>query len=168
MVYRFDPASSDLRAVSSDIAHPSALAFSPDYKTLYVLDGIPPPSSLSAAVPLASTTPMLYAYTVSSFGNSKAPFLTHRRLFAFTTSPPGAVSTDSKGNVYVGCQDGVHIFDVGGSLSGRIVVEGGATGLCFGRTGELWVSSNDRIWRAQLQPGLGGSGQNEYKIKPLQ
>jgi gluconolactonase len=157
MIYRFDPASSDLRAMCSDIAHPTALAFAPDYKAMYVLDGTPPPSSQSAPVPLANTTPILYAFTVSCFGNSKAPFLTHKRLFAFTTSPPTSVTTDSKGNVYVGCLDGVHVFSVGGSLIGRIVVEGGVTGLCFGRTGELWVSANEKIWRVQLQPGLGGS-----------
>ena len=157
MVYRFDPGSSDLRAMTSEMAHPSALEFSPDFKTLYILDGTPPATSQPAAVPLASNTPILWAYTVSGIGRNKAPFLTHKRLFAFTTSAPTSLAVDEDGNVFVGCLDGVHAFDTGGTLVGRIAIEGGASGLCFGKAGALWVSGGDKIWNVQLQGRQSGT-----------
>lgn len=37
-VYRFDPASGDIRAVADDFGRPNGICFSPDEQTLYVTD----------------------------------------------------------------------------------------------------------------------------------
>ena len=145
MIYRFNPLNSDLRAMSNELARPTALSFSPDCRVLYVIDQASTPA---ASVPSATSRSTIYAFSVAS----KSSFLTQRRLFALPSSTPNALAVDGSGNVYAACDDGVYVFDDCGSLIGKILVENGATGLCFGRNGELFVSGGHKMWRAQLDP----------------
>lgn len=156
MLYRFDLGSGEVRPVASDLLAPTSLAFSPDYKTLYVLDS-PAPTQAPAtghAGPTAASFPAIVAYTVSSFNGSRAPFLTHRRLFAMPFKGPQGLATDPFGNVYVGVCDGVAVYDVGGALVGKVQIDGKVSGVCFGRGGELWVSCGNKLWRVQMDKGM--------------
>ncbi|KAI4152701.1 MAG: hypothetical protein LQ340_002752 [Diploschistes diacapsis] len=146
LIYRFDPQTSDLRAMTNEIAWPTALAFSLNHKTLYVVDA--PPKSADS---IARST--IYAFSVVQ----PLTFLTQKRLFALPSSAPHALAVDVLNNVYAACRDGVHVFNEGGSLVGRILIEGGATGLCFGRSGELWACGGEKIWRVKMDPGTKGA-----------
>jgi gluconolactonase len=142
LIYRFDPQTSDLRAMTDEIKRPSALAFSLNYKTLYVID--------SGANPLTGCA--IYAFTVLQ----PYAFLTQKRLFSLPSSPPKALAVDIHGNVYAACEDGIHVFNEGGSLIGKVLAEG-VTGLCFGRGGQLWACAGEKLWKIQMDPSSKGA-----------
>lgn len=150
LIYRFDPQSSDLRAMTNEIARPTAIAFSPNHRTLYALDTASTPASI---VPTASSQSTIYAFSVAQTSS----FLTQKRLFALPASPPAALAVDVFANVYAACQDGVHVFNDCGSLIGKILVEAGVTGLCFSRAGELWACGGNKLWRIQMDPETKGA-----------
>ena len=131
--------------MTNEISRPTALAFSPSCRTLYVVD--------EASKPAATSRSTIYAFSVSQPNT----FLTHKRLFALPAASPSALAVDVLGNVYAACPDGIHVFNEGGALIGRILIEDGATGLCFGRNGELWASGGERAWRVQLDPQTKGA-----------
>ena len=151
MIYRFNPQTSDLRAMSNELARPTDLAFAPDHRTLYVIDAASTPAGGSAPGPTSRST--IYAFSVAS----RSSFLTQKRLFALPAAAPCALATDVLGNVYAACDDGLHVFDDCGSLIGKVLVDGGATGICFGRNGELFVCGGNKMWRAQLDPSTKGA-----------
>lgn len=73
--------------------------------------------------------------------------LTNRRLFAHVPEPaPDGIKTDTRGNVYAGCGDGVHVWNTAGVLLGVICVPGGVANFCFGRPGGR-----------RLEGGVGGA-----------
>ena len=157
------PATGDIRVVADGFDRPTGLCFSPDEKTLYVTDT---GAARRADAPMAATRPAtVYAYSVATFddgggggGGNAAPFLTGRRVFAYADAGvPEGVRCDVFGNVYCGCGDGVNVWDRGGSLIGKILVEGGVAGFCWGRGGEMWVFGEERLWRVQMAGGTKGA-----------
>lgn len=83
--------------------------------------------------------------------------MTNRRLFAFVDKGiPDGIKCDTSGNVYSGCGDGVNVWSPGGVLLGRILIEGGVSNFCFGRSGELFILNEHRLWRAQLGDHIKG------------
>ena len=157
MIYRFNPQTSDLRAMTNELARPTDLAFAPDHRTLYVVDAASAPAGGGAGPPSATSRSTIYAFSVAS----RSSFLTQKRLFALPSAPPCALATDVLGNVYAACSDGLHVFDDCGSLIGKVLIDGGASGLAFGRNGELFVCGGHKMWRAQLDPATKGA---ELKI----
>lgn len=125
MIYRFDPQTSDLRAVTNDVKKPTCLAFSPSYKTLYVVDGA------------------VYAFTILQ----PHGFMTQKRLFAWLDAK--AIALDVSGNVYVVVEECIHVYNEAGSQIGKIIIEN-VTGLCFGRNGLLFASAGMKLWKIQL------------------
>jgi gluconolactonase len=86
------------------------------------------------------------------------PFLTNRRLFAFCDAGiPDGIKCDMDGNVYSGCGAGVIVWSAGGSLLGKILVEGGVTNFCFGRRGEMFLLNETKMWRIQLAESVRGA-----------
>ncbi len=73
------------------------------------------------------------------------------------TGAPDGIKCDVYGNVYSGCGDGVNVWNRGGSLIGKILVEGGVANFCFGRNGELWLGNETRLWRVKLADGTRGA-----------
>ncbi|MCJ1401835.1 hypothetical protein MMC11_005052 [Xylographa trunciseda] len=127
-VYRFVPATGDIRVVADGFGRPNGIAFSPDEQTLYITD------------------------------TDAAPFLVNRRVFAHADSGvPDGVKCDVHGNVYAGCGDGVNVWNSGGTLIGKILIEGGVANFCFGRKGELWAFGEKKLWRVQLAEGTMGA-----------
>ena len=61
------------------------------------------------------------------------------------------------GNVYAGCGDGVNVWNAGGMLIGKILIEGGVANFCFGREGEMWCFGERRLWRVQLDSNTRGA-----------
>jgi gluconolactonase len=100
---------------------------------------------------------MRYSYAFDVVHYSGQPFLINRRLFAFADKGvPDGIKCDTSGNVYSGCGDGVNVWSPGGVLLGKILVEGGAANLCFGRNGELFILNEHKLWRAQFGDHVKG------------
>lgn len=165
-VYRFDPHRGSVRAMAHNFQRPNGLCFSPDLHTLYVTDtgaihGSP-------VVEMDLTGPShIFAFDVatkpaSSFDPSQPlraePFLTNRRLFAFTPGRiPDGIKCDMLGNVYSGCGDGINVWNPSGVLIGTFQVDGGVANFCFGEKGVIYACNETRLLRFQLDPDVRGA-----------
>ncbi|KAL8951358.1 MAG: hypothetical protein Q9222_002659 [Ikaeria aurantiellina] len=145
-VYRFDPSTGDIRVVADGFGRPNGICFSADEDTCYITD-----TDLihgdGTKVPTRSAT--VYAYSV--YWTNDQPYLTNRRVFAYAdTGAPDGIKCDVYGNVYAGCGDGINVWNSGGMLVGKILIEGGCANFCFGRNGEMWCFGEHKLWRVKL------------------
>ncbi|EFQ27314.1 SMP-30/Gluconolaconase/LRE-like region [Colletotrichum graminicola] len=145
-VYRFEPATGLVQAVADDFHQPNGIEFSPDYKTLYVSDTGAQRYDANFTRPAT-----IYAYDVVGGGKR----LANRRLFAFADNGlPDGVHTDTDGNVWAGCGDGVHVWNPDGVLLGKIHVGETANNFAFA-PGKVFVFSNYRLWVVEGINALG-------------
>jgi gluconolactonase len=122
-VYRWDGATQKLAVVAGDVDRPNGLAFSPDEKTLYV-------------VQVGGERRMILAYDVSEDGAQ----LAGKRVLvtAEENGTPDGLRVDVDGNLWCGWGmgaeglDGVSIFNPDGKLIGRIDLPERCANLCFG------------------------------------
>jgi gluconolactonase len=119
-VYRVDP-KGGLGVVAGDLTRPNGLAFSPDEKRLYVVEG-------------GVTPRLIHAYDVGDGGR-----LTNKRpLIEAGQGTPDGLRVDVDGNLWVGWGmgdeglDGVSIFSAEGKPIGRIDLPERCANLCFG------------------------------------
>ncbi|KAK0620220.1 D-lactonohydrolase-like protein-like protein [Immersiella caudata] len=150
-VYRHVPQTGDLRVMADGLGRPTGVALSPDGGTVYVGD---------AGVEGEEGGEVVRAATVYAFDAAERAgglFLANKRVFAYVLAGvPMGITCDGLGNVYVGSGDGVEVFSAGGEILGVIEVPGGVSSLAFGKGGELFLCSEQRLWRAQLdQPQVG-------------
>ncbi|KAK1985941.1 hypothetical protein LZ30DRAFT_706956 [Colletotrichum cereale] len=144
-VYRFEPATGLVQVVADGFTQPNGLEFSPDYKTLYVSDTGAQQADVNPTRP--ST---IYAYDI--LGDKR---LANRRLFAYADSGlPDGVHTDTDGNVWAGCGDGVHVWNPDGILLGKIHVGETSNNFAFA-PGKVFVFSNSRLWVVEGLKALG-------------
>ncbi len=119
-VYRVD-ASGEIELVAEGISQPNGLAFSPDEALLYIVESRSNPRKILA------------------FDVHNGRKLANRRVLidAGPGSPDG-FRVDIDGNLWCGWGmgkeglDGVHVFDPGGKLIGRIDLPERCANLCFG------------------------------------
>jgi gluconolactonase len=138
-VFRFDPASNDLQAVSSWVEEPNGLAFSADEKILYVSDTS------------AATRPgnhHIVAFDVIA-GNSIA----NPRIFA--TIEPGLADgfrLDARGWLYTSSQDSVQVYHPDGTRLAKIPVPEKVGNLCFGgpNLDSLFIVASTSLYRLRL------------------
>lgn len=102
----------------------NGLEFSPDFKTLYVSD------TGAQLVELGKnfTRPAsIYAFDVVD-----NKYLQNRRTFAYVDEGvPDGMHCDTEGNLYVGCGDGIQVFNPEGRLIGKVRVEDGSANFAF-------------------------------------
>ena len=120
MLYRFDPATGELRIAADDFEGPNGLAFSPDEKWLYVAE---------TGVQFAEH-PRRYIrrFAVEDDGRLSGGE-------AFHEVSPGYADgfrIDENGNLWSSAADGVHCVSPEGDLLGKIVVPARVSNLCFG------------------------------------
>jgi len=119
-VYRWDP-SGKVAVVAEGVNQPNGLAFSPDESILYIVESRSQPRKI-------------LAYDV------KNAALSNRRVLidAGPKGTPDGFRVDMDGNLWCGWGmgeaglDGVHVFDPGGKLIGRIDLPERCANLCFG------------------------------------
>jgi gluconolactonase len=120
-VYRWDPQTGKTSVVADDPANPNGIAFSPDFKTLYVADSSFP------QVPI-------FAYDVidgKSLSNAR-PFM--QEAIAVTDG----ICVDAQGNVWASAgwtgpdNNGVHVYTPEGELIGKIKLPEICANVCFG------------------------------------
>ena len=119
-VFRFDPASGELRVVADDFDKPNGIAFSPDETILYVAD--------TGASHDPDGPRHIRAFDVTDKGKLK-------RSRVFATCDAGLFDgfrLDTAGRLWSSAGDGVHCFAPNGDLLGKILVPEVVSNVCFG------------------------------------
>jgi gluconolactonase len=144
-VYRIDPASGALERKIDDLAAPNGLAFSPDERTLYVVE--------------SRATPHRKIWQYDADANSG---LSNKRLYV-DAQGPGAydgIAVDAKGNVWCGFGsngapgvdpqglDGVRVYDPTGRAIGHIHLPERCANLCFGgaKRNRLFMAASHSLY----------------------
>lgn len=108
--------------VADGFEQSNGIEFSPDYLTCYITD----------TGAMTVTQDPLGAATIYAFDVVGGKYLRNRRIFAYSdVGFPDGIHTDSEGNVYAGCGDGVHVWNTEGVLLGKILVDGGSNNFAF-------------------------------------
>jgi gluconolactonase len=140
-VFRFDPATGDVRPVVVDVEEPNGLAFSPDESLLYVAD-----SAAGAGVGhFGGRNHHIRVYDVVHGRLAK-----NGRLFA-EVSPgvPDGFRVDVHGNVWTSSGDSVQVFAPDGARLGRVPVPETVANVCFGGPdlSTLFVAASSGLYR---------------------
>ena len=141
-VFRFDPVTGALRAVSDFLEEPNGLAFSPDESVLYVSD-------TSAAL----RTDGSGHHHIVAFDVLDGQDLANPRVFAVIE--PGLADgfrVDVNGFVYTSSADSVQVFHPDGTRIGRIPVPEKVGNLVFGGESgnELFICASTSLYRIVL------------------
>ena len=135
-VFRAEPANGLVTVVADDFTKPNGLAFSPDEKVLYVSD-----TGLSHD---PDGPHHIRAFDVSENGK-----LGNSRVFA--TIEPGVSDgfrVDVHGNIWTSAFDGVHCYDPGGILLGKILIPEKVANLTFGgpKRNRLFITASSSLY----------------------
>jgi gluconolactonase len=135
-VFRVAP-DGKITLLTSELESPNGLAFSPDYKTLYVANS-------------RNYAPIWKAYPVNPDGT-----LGKGRQFAEASAwvkdgegSPDGMKVDIHGNVFATGPGGIHVFAPDGTRLGRIITDVPTSNLAFGEDGStLFITANHRVLR---------------------
>ncbi len=149
-VYRIDPTNGQVNKVADDAFKPNGLAFSHDYKKLYVCD------SGSTHYPQAKN--VVWAYDVDGGKLSNAKPLIDMTLDGKSGFADG-VRVDTEGNIWVGAgwvgdgYDGVHIFAPDGVRIGQIRLPEICANLCFGgkKRNRLFMTASQSLYAVYVE-----------------
>ena len=154
-VYRFDPATGVVAAVADGFVEANGIEFSPDLKTVYVTDTGQQQFNYSLNAPAN-----IYAFDFSEDGST----LVNRRLFAVSdVGIPDGIHTDTIGNVYASCADGVHVWNDQGVLLGKFLVENGSNNFEF-IPGGMLLFNGYFLWHIDGLQVEGRETQKEWGI----
>jgi gluconolactonase len=151
-VWYFSSKTQTAYPVADGFTKPNGLAFNVDETILYVTDSgfYRGDGTWSTDRPHA-----IYAFDVVAKNSGDKPQLKNRRLFAVVDHGiPDGIKVDGDDRVFVGCGDGVHIFDPSGWLLGKILVPGhkGVANLAFAGPyrNELLMLAETAVYSVQL------------------
>lgn len=140
-VYRL--ANGELELLVRDLTRPNGIAFSPDYKTLYVANS-------------DQSNRLWMAYDVNDDGS-----VSNGRVFADANSSeaaglPDGMKVDQLGNVYATGPGGVWVIDPSGKHLGTIQPPEGPANVAWGDDGKsLYMTANTGLYRISLTvPGM--------------
>ncbi|KAF5021635.1 hypothetical protein F66182_6335 [Fusarium sp. NRRL 66182] len=143
-VYRYNFDTGAITVAADGFALPNGLGFSPDGKRLYVTDT---GSALGFYGRNLSAPSSVYSFDVNKDGT-----LENRKTFAYPASfVPDGVHTDSKGRVYAGCGDGVHVWNPSGKLIGKIYTGAVAANFQFAGKGRMVITGQTKLFYVTLQ-----------------
>ncbi|KAK5118909.1 hypothetical protein LTR62_000120 [Meristemomyces frigidus] len=143
--YRFSPGTGEIQAVADGFNAPNGIEFSPDWKHVYITDTgshtFPNKDNLTDPA-------TIYRFDVTPDGKR----LENRQLFAYSDIGfPDGIHTDTNGNVYSGCGDGVHVWNPSGILLGKFAVaNGGVNNFAF-VPGGLYIFNAQNLFKVTLQ-----------------
>ncbi|KAK7208588.1 hypothetical protein BZA70DRAFT_274133 [Myxozyma melibiosi] len=151
-VYCFNPATGNLRVVADGFKRPNGISFAPDFKTCYISDTN---ASNGLGGKISDVPGTIYAFDVVLSPASTKPnrpyILLNKRVFAFADSAaPDGIKTDTEGNVYSGCSDGIQVWNSDGILIGKILIPGGIANFCFTDPGVILAFNENRIVEVRL------------------
>lgn len=140
-LYRYDPASGQLRLMADDFDGPNGLAFSPDERRLYVAET----GDESAELPRQ----YIRVFEVAADGSR----LTGGDVFHKVE--PGycdGLRVDEHGNLWSSAADGVHCIDPDGKLLGKILVPTTVANVTFGELhkNRLFIAASHTLYSIYL------------------
>jgi len=141
-VFRFDPASGRLDAMTGAVEEPNGLAFSPDESLLYVSD-------TSAAMRSAGDG-RHHLMVFDVHGDA----LANPRVFAeVNPGLPDGFRLDAQGWLYTSSLDSVQVYHPDGSLLGKIHVPEKVGNLSFGgaQRNQLYIAASTSLYRITLR-----------------
>jgi gluconolactonase len=154
-VYRFSPSTGEIRVVATDILQPNGLEFSPDYKTLYVSD-------TGAILADTNFTRPSTVYAFDVIEDHKA--LSGRRTFAYAdTGIPDGLHTDTEGNLWAACGDGINVWNPAGVLIGKIWIGVTSNNFAF-LPGAMLVFSNQQLWLVENLKAVGREVSKDFGV----
>lgn len=133
-VFRLGPGENEPRAMIDDFDRPNGLVFSPDKKILYVADSGKP-------------------HHIRSF-RIEGDSLSEIGVFAVVTpGAPDGMCVDSEGRLYTTAGDGVHVYNSGGKLIGKILTPQTPANCCFGggRRHTLFITARTSVYKIRLE-----------------
>ncbi|KAF8335588.1 hypothetical protein F5887DRAFT_1079113 [Amanita rubescens] len=142
-VYRFDPRTGNVRVVATGFDKPNGIAFSPDGRR-HTYTG----AAWGFLKPMDPTAPAtIYVFDVDP---SSHAFM-NRRVFAYLdTGLPDGLQVDTRGNVYSGSEDGVHVWNEQGTLLGKFFTGSWTPNMVFAGDGRLFILSEFKIYLAHI------------------
>jgi len=139
-VYRFDPTTSEIDAVVTDMVRPNGLAFSPDEHLLYVSD--------TAAFNIPGGPHHIRVYSVV---NERQ--VTNGRVFAvIAPGQPDGLRVDEHGNIFTSSKDSVQVYAPDGTRLGKIRVPETCANLTFGglERDRLFITAGKSLYAIDL------------------
>jgi|AntRauTorcE11898_2_1112593.scaffolds.fasta_scaffold15377_2 gluconolactonase len=142
-IYHLDPQTGTLARLTNEIFKPNGIAFSPDYRTLYVADTAPTHHPGEKA--------RILAWDLQDNGRR----LTNRRVFVEVDAGfHDGIRCDRDGNVWAATAfggegiDGVHCYAPDGTRLGQIVMPEGCANLCFvgPRRNRLFICGSQSVY----------------------
>lgn len=127
--------------VTRELEAPNGLAFSPDYKTLYVANS-------------QTQAPIWKAFPVNADGTLGASrvFFDSLKLYKEGDGVPDGMKVDTKGNVFATGPGGVLVLSAEGQLLGRILTGVPTANVAWGEDGStLFITANHRVLRLRTK-----------------
>jgi len=139
-VYRLDPRSGALEVVIDDMHRPNGLAFAPDESKLYVSDTI--------WAHERDKPRHIKVYDVADGRRCR----NGREFVAMTAGVADGLRLDVDGNVWTSAGDGVHCYDAGGTLLGKIRLPEPVANLTFGgpRRNRLFICATTSLYAVHV------------------
>jgi gluconolactonase len=138
-VYCLNP-NGKLTLLTKEMSRPNGIAFSPDYKTLYVAN-----SDSAKAVWMAFPVK-----DDGTLGEGKVFFDATKLMGKDRPGAPDGMKVDKDGNVWATGPGGVFVFDKAGTHLGTIMTNAPTANCCFGGDGSmLYITANDRLIRVK-------------------
>jgi gluconolactonase len=139
-LYRFDPATAELRVAASDFDGPNGLAFSPDGRRLYVAE--------TGDQTRPNPKQYIRIFEVGDHGELS-------RGDVFASISPGycdGMKVDRDGHIWSSAADGVHCLTPQGELIGKIRIPYRVSNLCFGgpARNRLFIGGSHTLYAIHL------------------
>ncbi|KIK33296.1 hypothetical protein CY34DRAFT_18460 [Suillus luteus UH-Slu-Lm8-n1] len=143
-VYRFDPSTGQVRVVADQFVLSNGIAFSADGKSAFVTDT----GAFEVHYGINQTLPAtIYQFDV----DPRTQSFMNRRVFAYAESnAPDGIQLDTMGNVYGGCNDGVHVWNPEGTLIGKFYLNRTTPQMIFTKSG-LVILEATNMYVANIQ-----------------
>ncbi|KAK3317364.1 hypothetical protein B0T19DRAFT_389452 [Cercophora scortea] len=140
-VYRYNDKTGAVTVAADGFVMPNGITFSPDGKYVYITDTGIWHHGLELSNPSS-----IYRYNVLEDGTFE-----NRKTFAFVDiNIPDGVHCDSKGNVYAGVGDGVHVWNPSGTLLGKIYTGRTSANFQFVGGGRVVIGGETQLFYATL------------------
>jgi gluconolactonase len=139
-VYRVAP-DGKISLLTKELEAPNGLAFTPDYKTLYVANS-QKEKAIWMAFPVNAD---------GSIGTGRV-FADVGRFYKEGDGVPDGMKVDSKGHVFATGPGGVYVFTPDGTLLGRILTGVPTSNVAWGEDGStLFITANHRVLRLRTK-----------------
>ncbi|KAI0478225.1 gluconolactonase [Xylaria cf. heliscus] len=147
-VYRYNDRTGAVTVVADGLSQPNGIVFSPSGSNAYVADT----GAQQVFWGVNATFPSsIYRYDVEKDGT-----FSNRQTFAYVSAGvPDGLHVDTKGRIYAGCGDGVHVFNPSGTLIGKIFLGETSANFNFAGDGGMVICAETDLFYAKIAATSG-------------